>query len=160
MSNVDEVDSSYFYLENDLRLLLESGPVDFTKINDSTSNVSEYMVNDGDIIIIPPKEKTIYVFGQVTKPGKVNFVKGKDSDFYISEAGGKGEYARDDVMLIKAATNEWVPADNENAVIEEGDYIYVPRSIARSFNFYLRTASVFLGIVGSLATIALLIVSL
>lgn len=160
MSNVDEVDSSYFYLENDLRFLLESGPVDFTKINDSTSNVSEYMVNDGDIIIIPPKEKTVYVFGQVTKPGKVNFVKGKDFDYYISEAGGKGEYARDDVMLIKAATNEWVPADNENAVIEEGDYIYVPRSIARSFNFYLRTASVFLGIVGSLATIALLIVSL
>ena len=94
MSNVDEMDSSYFLMENELRLLLESGPVDFTKINDSSSNVSNYVVNDGDVIIIPKKEKTIYVFGQVAKPGRVNFVDGEDYNYYLNEAGGTGEYAR------------------------------------------------------------------
>ena len=160
MSNVDELDSSYFKMEDDLRLLLEGGPVDFTKLNDSTSNVSDYIVNDGDIIIVPVKENTVYIFGQVANPGKVNYVKGRDYEYYLSEAGGKGEYARGDVMLIKAVTREWIPADNDNAVIEEGDYIYVPRSLAKSFTYYVKTAGIFLGIVGSLATIALLIVNL
>jgi protein involved in polysaccharide export with SLBB domain len=160
MSNVDEMDSSYFMMENDLRLLLESGPVDFTKINDTTSNVSDYIVSDGDVIIIPPKEKTIYVFGQVAEPGKVNYVEGKDFEYYIREAGGEGEYARSDVMLIKSVTKEWIPADDDRAVIEEGDYIYVPRTLAKSFNYYVKTAGVFLSIVGSIATIALLIVNL
>ena len=160
MSNIDEMDSSYFLMENDLRLLLESGPVDFTKIDDSTSNVSEYIVSDGDVIIIPRQEKTVYVFGQVAKTGKINYVEGKDYNYYINEAGGKGEYARSDVMLIKAVTNEWIPADDEKAVIEEGDYIYVPRTLAKSFIYYVRTTSIFLGIIGSLATIALLIVNL
>ncbi len=155
MSNVDEMDSSYFLMENDLRLLLESGPVDFTKINDTSSNVSDYIVNDGDVIIIPPKEKTVYVFGQVAEPGKVNYVSGKDFEYYIKEAGGKGEYARDDIMLIKSVTKEWIPADGDNAVIEEGDYIFVPRTLSKSFNYYVRYTSIFLGIVGSLATIAL-----
>ena len=63
-------------------------------------------------------------------------------------------------MLIKSVTKEWIPADNENAVIEEGDYIYVPRSLSKSFNYYVKNVSVFLSIVGSLATIALLIVNL
>ncbi len=160
MSNIDEMDSSYFLMENDLRLLLESGPVDFTKIKDTSSNVSDYIVSDGDVIIIPPKEKTVYIFGQVAEPGKVNYVAGKDFEYYIKEAGGKGEYARDDVMLIKSITKEWIPADEENAKIEEGDYIFVPRTLAKSFNYYVKNTSIFLGIIGSLATIALLIVNL
>ena len=63
-------------------------------------------------------------------------------------------------MLIKAATREWIPADKEGVTVEEGDYIYVPRSISRSFKYYVKTTSLFLGIIGSLATIALLIVNL
>lgn len=160
MSNIDEIDSAYFFMENELRILLERGPVDFTKINDTTSNVSNYIVNDGDIIIIPEKEKTVYVFGQVTKPGKVNYVEGKDFEYYLNEAGGKGEYARSDIMLIKSATRQWIPVDNENAKVEEGDYIYVPRTISRSFNYYVRTAGIYFSIIGSIATIALLIVNL
>ncbi len=160
MSNVDELDSSYFLIENDLRILLESGPVDFTKLDDSTSNVSDYIVNDGDVIIIPRIEKTVYVFGQVAKPGKITYVEGKDFNYYISEAGGTGEYARDDYMLIKGETKEWIPIDNDNAVIEEGDYIYVPRTLAKSFNYYVRASSVFISIIGGLATVALLIVNL
>lgn len=160
MSNVDEMDSSYFLIENDLRLLMESGPVDFTKLDDSSSNVSEYIVSDGDVIIIPRIEKTVYVFGQVTKPGKVNYLKGKDYNYYINEAGGTGEYARDDYMLIKGETREWIPVDNDNAVIEEGDYIYVPRTLSKSFNYYVRASSIFISIIGGLATVALLIVNL
>jgi len=160
MSNVDEMDSSYFLMENDLRILLGSGPVDFTKLGDSTSNVSDYVVNDGDVIIIPRKESTVEVFGQVAEPGKVNYVEGKDYEYYIKEAGGKGEYARDDVMLIKAVTQEWIPIDDDRAVIEEGDFIYVPRTLSKSFNYYVKTTSIFLSIVGSLATIALLVVNL
>lgn len=160
MSNVDELDSAYFFMENELRIMLERGPVDFTKLNDTASNVSNYIVSDGDVIIVPSKEKTVYVFGQVAKPGKVNYVSGKDYNYYLNEAGGKGEFARDDIMLIKAATNEWIHADDENAKIEEGDYLYIPRTLSKSINYYIKIGSLYLGIIGSLATIALLIVNL
>jgi polysaccharide biosynthesis/export protein len=160
MSNVDELDSAYFFMENELRVLLETGPVDFTKLNDSSSNVANYIVKDGDVIIIPQKQNTVYVFGQVPKPGKVNYVEGKDYNYYLDEAGGASEYARDDIMLIKAGTKEWIPIDNDNAAVEEGDYIYVPRTLSKSFNYYVKTTSLFLGIIGSLATIVLLIVNL
>lgn len=160
MSNVDELDSAYFFMENELRVLLERGPVDFTKINDTSSNVSQFVVNDGDIIIVPEKEKAVYVFGQVARPGKVNYVNGKDYQYYLQEAGGTGEYARGDIMLIKASTKEWIPIDNDKAVVEEGDYIYVPRTLAKSLNYYIKIGSLYLGIISSLATIALLIVNL
>ena len=121
---------------------METGPVDFTKLDDSTSNVSNYIVKDGDVIIIPEKESTVYVFGQVPKPGKVNYVEGKDYKYYINEAGGTGEYARDDIMLIKAA-----PGNGSRMImtmlIEEGDYIYVPRTLSKSFNYYVKTTSVY-----------------
>lgn len=161
LSNLEEkADSAYFMMENDLRLSLERGPVDFTKLYDSSSNVSKYIVNDGDVIIIPRKEKTIYVFGQVIKPGKVNYTEGKDYNYYIAEAGGKSKYAQDDVMLIKADTKEWISLEENKASIEEGDYLYVPRIIKKPLLYYVQTASIFLSIVGSLATIALLIISL
>jgi protein involved in polysaccharide export with SLBB domain len=160
MSNVDELDSAYFFMENELRILLERGPVDFTKINDTSSNVSQYIVSDGDVIVVPEKERTVYVFGQVAKPGKVNFINGKDYVYYLQEAGGTGEYARDDIMLIKGSTREWMHIDDNKAVVEEGDYIYVPRTLSKSLNYYIKIGSVYLGIISSLATIALLIVNL
>lgn len=160
MSNITEQDSAYFYLENQLRLTADEGSLDFTKLNEDSSESSKYIVQDGDVIIIPQKEKVVYVFGQVAKPGRINYVKGKDYKYYISASGGLGEYADDDIMLIKSVSRNWIPAISDNAVIEEGDYIYVPKNPKRSFHYYLSETASYLGIIGSIATIILLLIQI
>jgi protein involved in polysaccharide export with SLBB domain len=155
MSNVDEEDSTYFILENSLRLLLESGPVNFTKVEDKNSKDANYIVKDGDVIIVPEKKNRVYVFGQVANPGFVDLVPGKNYEYYIKAAGGTGDYARNDVMVIKGSSKNWIDA-NDDVKIEDGDYIYVPRHITRSLNYYIKNISVYLSILASISTVILL----
>jgi len=160
MSNITEQDSAYFYLENQLRLTADGGSIDFTKLNEKNSEASKYIVKNNDVIIIPQKEKVVYVFGQVAEPGRINFVEGKDYNYYIDEAGGYGKYADEDVMLIKSVSRNWIPASSDNAKIEEGDYIYIPKDPKRSFHYYLGETANYLGIIGSIATIILLLIQI
>jgi len=160
MSNLTEVDTAYFLAENQIRLLNETGSIDFTKLDDTTSEESKYIVNDGDIIIIPKQEKVVYVFGQVTNPGRVNFVEDKDYKYYINQAGGLGEFSDDDVMLIKGSSRKWISLNDNNINIEDGDYIYIPKNPKRSFKYYISLASDYLSIVGSVATIILLLIQI
>jgi polysaccharide export outer membrane protein len=159
MSNLTEQDTAYFYIENQIRLYSPSGTVDFTKISDTSSVDSKYVVKDGDIIIIPRKENVIYVFGQVPDPGRINFVNGKNYEYYIDKAGGYGDYADKDVMIIKGSSHNWIHADDQ-AVLQEGDFIYIPKNPIRSFRYYLAETATYLGILGSIATIYLLLKSI
>lgn len=159
MSNLTEQDTSYFLMENQLRVLSSGGSVDFTKLNDSSSEASKYIVKDGDVIIVPQKAGAVYVFGQVPHPGRIDFVKGKNYNYYIREAGGLGDYADNDIMVIKASSREWVSA-KDDVVIDDGDYIWVPKSPQRSFQYYLKETTNYLTIIGSIATIILLLIQI
>jgi protein involved in polysaccharide export with SLBB domain len=105
MSNVYPEDSTYFFMENQLRVLTEGSSLDFTKINDPESDIANYIVQSGDVIIIPEIKNSVYVFGQVARPGHVNLVEGKNFEYYLNEAGGIGELAEeDDIMVIKGGS--------------------------------------------------------
>lgn len=160
MSNVNEEDSSYFFMENQLRVFLQSGPIDLSDLSEDGSESSNYIVRNGDVVIIPQKVNSVFVFGQVKKSGHINYIPGANFEYYIDKAGGLGDYADEDVMVIKAATREWIDAKNQEVLIEEGDYIFAPRVPSRSFHYYVKLAGEYLGIVGSIATIILLLVQL
>lgn len=162
MSNLTVDDTSYFQIENELRVINESGSIDFTKINDTTYEDSKYVVHNGDVIIVPQKIHGVYVFGQVVNPGYVKFNEGKDFEYYIKEAGGYGQFAEDEdeVMVIKGDTRNWISPTDNNVHIDEGDYIYVPKIKLRTFGYYLGLTGSILGIVGSLATLILLLIKL
>jgi protein involved in polysaccharide export with SLBB domain len=160
MSNVNEEDSAFFFIEDQLRIFLQSGPVDFSALKEDDSEAANYIVNHGDVIIIPQKTNKVFVFGHVRKPGHITFIPGRDYNYYVNRAGGLGEYADGDIMLIKSETREWINAVNKGVIIEEGDYIYIPRTPARSFRYYVKLVNEYLGIVGPLATIILLVVNL
>lgn len=157
MSDLTQEDTAYFFLENQLRVLDNGSSIDFSKISDDSSMASKYEVKDGDIIIIPVKDNAVYVYGQVVDPGKVPFVEGEDYKYYINKAGGTGEYADDDIMVIKAASREWISPIKNKVKIEPGDYVWVPRVPARSLNYYIYSVGGYLSIVASAATIFLLI---
>jgi protein involved in polysaccharide export with SLBB domain len=156
LSGITTEDSAYFTVENHLRVLTESGSFDFTNIQEKASASASYIVRDGDIIIIPEKQNTVYMFGSIVKPGHIEYVPGEPASYYINRAGGLGEYAQDDVMLIKSGTRNWIPIE-DNPEIEPGDYIFVPRDEPRTFGYYVELTSRYLSIVGSLATIVLLL---
>jgi polysaccharide biosynthesis/export protein len=160
MSNVTEEDSLYFIVENEIRTLNEGSSIDFTELNESGSEVSNYVVKDGDIIIIPAKLNKLYVFGQVNNPGYVTLERDRDYLYYINKAGGYGEFSDGDrTMIIKGESYAWYSPDS-GVEIEDGDYIFVPRDPVRSFSFYLQRVTNYLTIAGSIATIVLLLVQL
>jgi protein involved in polysaccharide export with SLBB domain len=136
---------------------MEGSSIDFTKLSNPNSEASRYLVKDNDIIIIPTKDSSVYVFGQVQSPGHITFIPGKDFKYYIDKANGFGEFAeKNDVMIIKGVSHSWIEAENYDG-IEEGDYIYIPRKTMKSYNSYINQVGTYLGIVGSAATIILLL---
>ena len=161
MSNVVEDDTNYFNLENELRVLTEGSSLDFNKISDSESDIAKYKVQSGDIIIVPAIQNSIYVFGQVVRPGYVTFIEGKDYNYYVNEASGLGEFAvEDDIMVIKGGSRAWISPLKDSVTIEEGDYIYVPKENLRSFKSYVFEYSVYLSLLASIAAILLSIVTI
>jgi protein involved in polysaccharide export with SLBB domain len=99
MSNIYPDDSSYFFLENQLRVLIESSSFDFSKIDDPDSDISNYTLQNGDMIIIPPIVKSVYVFGQIANPGYIPLAEGKDYEYYLKQAGGLGELAIEEEII-------------------------------------------------------------
>jgi protein involved in polysaccharide export with SLBB domain len=161
MSNVVEDDSIYFNLENQLRVLIEGSSLDFNKITDPESDIAKYKVQNGDLIIVPVIQNSIYVFGQVLRPGYVTFIEGKDYEYYVNEASGLGELAEEgDIMVIKGGSRAWISVDSDSVKIEEGDYIYVPKENLRSTRSYILEYAVYLSVLASIAAILLSVVTI
>ncbi|MCH8034708.1 MAG: SLBB domain-containing protein [Bacteroidetes bacterium] len=160
MSNVYPEDSSYFFLENQLRVLTEGSSLDFTNIDDPESDISSYIVKSGDVIVVPAIKKSVYVFGQVAKPGYVPLAEGKEFSYYISEAGGMGELAvPDEIMVIKGGSRYWISPYEQTVILEEGDYVYVPKERLISFRTSAAEYAIYIGMLGSIATVILLIIA-
>lgn len=159
MSNLVEEDKYYFATENQYRVLNEGSAIDFTQVNDEKSEIYNFVLESGDVIVIPPYTKTVYVFGQVSSPGHVKFVENKNFLYYIDQAGGLGEYAEDEIMIIKGDSRNWVTATT-NTIIEDGDFIFIPKERIKSFQTTINELGGYFSIVGSIATVLLLITQL
>ncbi len=159
MANISQEDSLFFLVDNNLRLSRGNINVDFTKVLDSTSNDSKILVEDGDYIFVPKKQNLVYVFGQVMNPGYVEYKKDENFNYYLQLAGGLGKTARGDVYLIKNKTRAWIEVtdDNEKYKIEPGDLLWAPKLPYRDFDYYLQRVATYTSIVGSIATVVLLI---
>jgi protein involved in polysaccharide export with SLBB domain len=160
MSNVITEDTNYFNLENQLRVLTEGSSLDFRKIEDPASDIANYKVHDGDMIIIPPIQNSVYVFGQVLRPGHVTYVEGRDFNYYVNEASGIGELAEEEeIMVIKGSSRAWISPIRENVIIEEGDYIYVPKQNLRPFRSYVAEYSIYVSMLASVTAILLAVLN-
>jgi protein involved in polysaccharide export with SLBB domain len=161
MSNVYPEDMANFIAENELRVLMEGSSLDFAKIDDPDSDIGKYVVKNGDVIVVPQIRKSVYVFGQVSNPGYIPLVEGKAYEYYVNEAGGMGELAvKDEVMVIKGGSRFWISPLEQKVTLEEGDYIYVPKERLISFRTAVAENAIYVGLITSIATVVLLIVTL
>ncbi|MGE5458683.1 MAG: SLBB domain-containing protein [Methanococcaceae archaeon] len=161
MSTITEEDSSSFVIDNKLRFFRGNGIVDFTNVMSDTSAAAAFIVRDGDYINIPEKADLVYVFGQVNTPGYVHFEKGKDYSYYLQQAGGMGETAEGTVYVIKGKTRAGIEAEKDkNLTIEPGDFIWMPKQIHRTFSYYLTRVGAVAGVIGTLATLVILLLQI
>lgn len=155
-ASLDLEDTTYYSVETALRIKGELVSVDFHRLfvqGDSTQDVT---LRSGDRIRVPPRQRTVYVFGQVASPGHVPFVEGKGFNYYVDQASGYTNEARSgDVKVIKGGTRVWL--DPGETTIEDGDFIWVPKEIHRPFAYYVNTYAQIFSIIGVVATVALLV---
>lgn len=161
MSYLTEEDTGSFKIDDQLRLLRGNGLIDFTKMDTDTTQ-GNFIVKDGDVILIPEQENLVYIYGQISSPGYLTYEPGKDVGYYVRQAGGLGELARgfDEISVIKAKTRKWVPVTDESLKVEPGDYIWVPKKVPRTFAWYfdryMSRVGAVAGVVSTIVTIILL----
>jgi polysaccharide biosynthesis/export protein len=152
---LDKIEAEYFGIEEKIKA--DFVVADFKKLfieNDSNADIT---LEGDENIIIPLTINSVCVSGQVVSSGYVNFVEGKDMEYYIKKAGGLGESAKtSDIKIIKAGSKNWV--DPGSTKIEKGDIIWVPKIFYKdfdsSFEIYRDIASVVISI-GTLAVLIL-----
>ncbi len=149
--SVSPDDSLIYLIETELRLQKEIVNVDFEKLFLHNEKSQDIILQDGDYIQIPSVKRTVYIFGQVLKPGHIQYTEAGTIDYYISKCGGLTDAARKcDIKIIKSKTMQWL--DPDETTVGEGDYIWVPKKIERSFSYYTtvlsQTASIFSVVIG------------
>jgi protein involved in polysaccharide export with SLBB domain len=150
-----EEDSMYYINESNIRLNGELVVVDFVGLFAKNDKTKDVYLEDGDRISIGTRTGTVYVFGQVVQPGHVAFVKDQNYKYYVNKAGGFAvDAVKSDTRIVKASTKQWLSPDE--TTIEEGDYVWVPKEPYRPFTYYLQLYSQVFGIVGTIATLAIL----
>jgi protein involved in polysaccharide export with SLBB domain len=131
--------------------------VDFEKLFLRDDKIQDVILRPGDVIYISDNKKQVYVYGQVNKPGFVPLKEGADYTYYIEKAGGLGDRSNDsEIRVIKFRTREWLEPDE--ARIESGDYVYVPKLIKRDFAYDIDLVAKVASVVVSVITLALLII--
>ena len=152
VSNTAEKES----FDQDLLYKIGRVNVDFEKLSKGNTS-DDISLRDGDIIYIADNKKTVYVYGQVNKPGFVPYKEGADAQYYIDAAGGYGERANEDeVRVIKFKTREWL--EPSEAKIQSSDFVYVPRQIKRDFAYDIDLISKVASVIVSVITLTLLVI--
>lgn len=62
--------------------------IDLQSIIDSPGSISDLLLEEGDVLIIPKKSETVRLRGKLLYPTTSRFVDGKSLKYYINNAGG------------------------------------------------------------------------
>ena len=144
---------------NELKQSTSSGRVivefDLEKIRQNPS--LDTILRDGDEIIVPKFDKSVYVHGELVRPGAVMFSSSNKISDYINASGGYSRFSNKKQVIIidpngkvrKASASLNILSNLSNHEIYPGSVIYVPRDIGRRDNLSL--ASTIAPIFSSLA---------
>jgi len=149
-------DTSYFTNETALNHKNEIVSVDFVSLFEKNDQSKDVSLRDGDRIVVPTKTNSVYVFGEVISPGFIRYAKGMDVKFYITAAGGETDFAQSgDIKIIKAGSKQWLSIGETS--VEEGDYVWVPKSPYRPTSYYLTIYSQGFGIIATVVSLVILV---
>jgi protein involved in polysaccharide export with SLBB domain len=119
---------------------------DYTVIRIILYNADKIILEPGDEIVIPKKDKFVYISGSVKNPGAYPFLMGKDYGYYVTQAGGFAKNAdKSNIQIYLKYGN--VVQNIEPRCIEPGSVIVVPVSTQYRF-----LTQVILPLISTLAT--------
>lgn len=127
-------------------------------LNSSLSNpgcVDDLMLRDGDRIIVEEERNTVKVSGAVPYENTVPYIKGKGVKYYMAQGGARGAKNRRWAYIIYQNGSSQMVRDG--AKVEPGCEIVLPERSTQ--NTTLQTASMWVSIGGTLATLGAVIVS-
>lgn len=144
----------YAYFKNKTRQLKAKMSVDIQKLWQLKDKTEDIFLEENDFIYIPLKSQTVYVTGQVAKPGFVKIQPGLTYFDYIEKAGGFLSNAKKNkIRIIKANSTLWVKP-KKDMIIEEGDMIFVPEKTEHNYWQYTKDT---ISILTQLATLLIII---
>ena len=130
--------------------------VDFAQLKMDNGSIGNVILKDNDEIYIEKNDWTVNVMGGVVRPGLVDFVEGKNFNYYVSQAGGyKSGAIKKQAKVIKASTQTSLRSKDVDK-IERGDAIWVPEDDYVQRQEKLQNVSIasgILSVVGSIATV-------
>ncbi len=126
---------------------------------DIEGDSSNVIINDGDRLIIPEKPNHIYIYGEVSYEGALNYDSTKSLDFYISKSGGLKENADDKAIYVLHPNGDTQRAEfkkslfqsspDSELVLYPGSIIFVPRGIDNTATTRL-AAQAYVSILGNI----------
>ena len=116
-------------------------------------------VSEGDMLIIPEKTNSVFVYGEVSSEGAVAFEANKEVDYYVEKSGGYKNYADNLSIYILHPNGEterysrkrnlFASQPNSSIEIYPGSIIFVPRKLDNSVSRRLATQA-YVSILGNL----------
>jgi protein involved in polysaccharide export with SLBB domain len=95
-------------------------------------NPEKVIIEPQDQIIIPKKDSFVYISGSVRNPGAYLFLPGKDSRYYVTQAGGYSSNADRSNVQVYLKYGDAVQSI-EPRCVEPGSVIVVPASVQYKF---------------------------
>lgn len=99
--------------------------IDLEKALANPGSTYDFVVQEGDQLVVPELQSTVKIAGDVLFPNTVVYVPGKKLKYYIEQAGGYGERARKNKAYV-IYMNGTVAQGKSNTPIEPGCQIIVP----------------------------------
>jgi len=150
-----DIDGAKFFRNNSLV------SIDLQQILNKTNSKNDIILQEGDRLVIPEKEETVEVTGNVILPSLVKHQNSKNLKYYIANAGGFKERSRKSNIYVRYANGQVKTTTNFlffkfYPKVKPGSVIVVPEKAERE---KMSTQEV-LGITSSIATLALIIQTL
>lgn len=127
-------------------------------IVDLLDDSNPVLIKDDDYILIPEKNNSVFIYGEILNEGSLLYKDGEDIKYYINESSGlKPSADRNSIYVlypngrtkqISNARNIFASEKN-NTEIYPGSIIYVPRKIDNTLSNRL-TAQAYATIIGNL----------
>lgn len=133
MRTTEMTDIEREYIKFKLRERSAVVAVDFDELFHKGNKSQDILLKNGDKVVVPTKELTVKVTGQVVRPGLFTYIPGQTLEYYVNKSGGYSWNARKShIRVIRAHTGEWLKG-KEDTPIFVGDNIFVPEKPERNW---------------------------
>jgi len=109
--------------------------IDLEKALTNPKGNADLVLREGDVVFIPKNTNTVTINGAVMVPNTVSYMKGKDVDYYLNQAGGYSDNAKKSKKFIVYMNGQVTKVKGSGKKqIEPGCEIIVPSKAKKKGN--------------------------